>query len=239
MAKPSRQRLLELADNLGGALLAIETSGPQTSLCAVGFCPGEVVERTLVGRAMPSEAISLAVATELARSGLQAERLRALVIGLGPGSFTGLRAVLAFVKGLAFAANIPVIGVSSLAVLAGSAGVGTIAVARDARRGAIFGAMYQIGDTAVNAIEADGLFAPDDFVRRVLGHGRASVLWVTDDARVETTASLLRQPVVALREMRVAVAFTVAADELSARRFSDLDALTPRYLRSSEAERNA
>src|SRR5438034_2675033 len=46
------------------------------------------------------------------------EQISALVVGLGPGSFTGLRISLACVKGLAYALKVPVAGVSSLAAVA-------------------------------------------------------------------------------------------------------------------------
>lgn len=46
------------------------------------------------------------------------ERISAFVVGLGPGSFTGLRISLACVKGIAYARRIPVAGVSSLAAVA-------------------------------------------------------------------------------------------------------------------------
>jgi len=237
MTGPFASRLLALARELGGPLLALETSGPDTSLCAVGFCPGEVVERTLSGRALPSEAISLCIAGEFARTGVKAASLRAIVLGLGPGSFTGLRVGLAFAKGLAYGANVPMLGVSSLAVVAGSAGVGNIAVIRDARRGDIFGALYEVTETRVRAIEDDGVFTPDAFVAQVKSHGRDSILWVTDDARADTVQAMFPEPVTSLRELHAAVAFIVAAEDLAARRFGDLDALTPRYLRASEAER--
>lgn len=231
------ERLLALSRDLGGPLLALETSGPATSLCAVNFLPGEVAERTLSGRALPSESISLAIAAEFSRTGIEPARLRAIVLGLGPGSFTGLRVGLAFAKGLAFGANIPVLGVSSLAIVAGSAGCGNVAVVRDARRGDIFGALYEVTATHVKAIEDDGIFTPEAFVARVKQHARPSVLWVTDDARAETVQAMIPEPVSSLRELHATVAFTVAAEALSARQFADLETLTPRYLRASEAER--
>lgn len=60
-------------------------------------------------------------AAELLASTIAAEcpakEISAIVVGLGPGSFTGLRIVLAFAKGLALARDIPIVGIDSLAAM--------------------------------------------------------------------------------------------------------------------------
>ena len=52
--------------------------------------------------------------------GVEPESLNALAVALGPGSFTGLRIGMAFIKGLALGLNIPVVGIPSLDILAAS-----------------------------------------------------------------------------------------------------------------------
>ena len=79
----------------------------------------------------------LADAHELVEaSGVRPVDLDAVVVGTGPGSFTGIRIGLAAARGLALALDVPVAGVSTLAALAaGSPGAVPII---DARRGEIF-----------------------------------------------------------------------------------------------------
>jgi tRNA threonylcarbamoyl adenosine modification protein YeaZ len=72
----------------------------------------------------------------LRQGGARADEIEALAVGIGPGSFTGVRVGLATARGLALALDVPVAGVSTLAALAAGA-PGALPVI-DARRREIF-----------------------------------------------------------------------------------------------------
>ncbi len=74
----------------------------------------------------------------LAGQGLEVRHLSGVVVGLGPGSFTGLRIGLSVAKGLAFAAGLPLVGVPTLDALAHAHEERTLpmwAILRAGRRG--------------------------------------------------------------------------------------------------------
>ncbi len=88
----------------------------------------------------------------LQRNGWTLEQIDCFAAAAGPGSFTGVRVGLAAAKGLAEALSKPVVAVSNLQALA-SYGVGPLrAAVLDARRGQIYGAVY---DAALRAVEPE------------------------------------------------------------------------------------
>jgi hypothetical protein len=97
---------------MSGVLLAIDTSG---SFCSIALRRGDgvTVERASSGEGDHFERLPDLVAETLRVGQLSACDLSAIVVGLGPGSFTGLRIGLSYAKGLATAARVPLLGVSS------------------------------------------------------------------------------------------------------------------------------
>ncbi|WP_323844743.1 tRNA (adenosine(37)-N6)-threonylcarbamoyltransferase complex dimerization subunit type 1 TsaB [Microbulbifer magnicolonia] len=100
-------------------ILALDTTSGACS--AALLCDGQVSERFVRAERDHTRRLLPMVDEVLAEAGLVLGQLDALAVSRGPGSFTGLRIAISCTQGLAFAADKPVIPVSSLAALAAGA----------------------------------------------------------------------------------------------------------------------
>ena len=129
--------------------LAIETSTPLGSI-AVGNGDNVLAEIALGEQTRHSEQLLPAIDFALRAAHVDRRELQRIVVGGGPGSFTGLRIAAATAKGMAMALNIPLFAYSGLAALA--AGVGStdkiVCALFDARRGEVYGACYRFPDSS-------------------------------------------------------------------------------------------
>lgn len=121
-------------------LLALDTSTEACS-CALSIA-GELRERSLIAPRRHAELI-LPMADELlAEAGMRPQQLDGLAFSCGPGSFTGLRIACGVAQGIAFAADIPVAPISSLATLAQAAPAQQVLAAIDARMHEVYWGQY-------------------------------------------------------------------------------------------------
>lgn len=113
----------------------------------------------------------------LVQSLLQAQQLDltaldALAFGRGPGSFTGVRIGIGIAQGLALGANLPMIGVSSLATMAQGAwrltGATRVLAAIDARMGELYWAEYQRDEAGCwHGAESEAVLKPEAAAARI------------------------------------------------------------------------
>lgn len=243
------QRLGSLASRIPGPLLALDASTPHASVAWLGAEPGEFERRRPWAEwepdaaALPSESLAECVAQVFHHRQVKRGDLHGIVVGIGPGSFTGLRVALALVKGLAYGQRTPVFGVSSLALLAarGEPG-GVYAVQVDAQRGELFAGVYELDEAGVPCERiADCLTDATRWQKTVLdawpnasvSSGRAGQ---TSVSRVELRSGL-RCIDDSVGVPHALVGFLLAEERIRHGTGDDLAALAPNYLKRSEAER--
>lgn len=113
-----------------------------------------------------SERILGMLDTLFEQTGSDLSAMDALVFGRGPGSFTGVRVGVAVAQGIAFAQDLPVVPVSTLAAVAQAAyskhGVTNICVAMDARMGEVYQADFIIENGLAVALSEEQVTAPEN-----------------------------------------------------------------------------
>lgn len=122
-----------------------------------------------------AEALAPMVQEAMAEAGLAFADLDRLAVTTGPGTFTGQRVGLAFMRGLRIALKRPLLGVTTLEAMAAAAmaeaGTSRAAVLHDARRGEVYFALYAGGE---DAIVEPCLLAFDDAVAEILRRCKTS-----------------------------------------------------------------
>lgn len=128
-----------------GLFLALDTSGGEGSVAVARGA--EVLARAVIDERMEQASrLVPAIAEALGEAGVERTDLQAVVVGEGPGSFTGIRVAAATAKGLAHALGLPLHAVSSLAACALAHDAGPIRYALfDARADRVYGACYGVG----------------------------------------------------------------------------------------------
>jgi tRNA threonylcarbamoyladenosine biosynthesis protein TsaB len=194
------------------------------------------------GARLPSVLVELLASVERRLPDLQG-----YAVGLGPGSFTGLRIGLATWKGLAYANRRPIAGASSLMAMAlaaaGEAGEGALLVPLlDAKKGEVYAGFYQrIGPARVAPLLPDAALPPDGLLTALAGLPRDleplafGEGWVAHQAtlggRLTQLATHVRTPTAEAVGRLAAAALRAAPYDVQA-----LSALEPHYVRASEAE---
>ncbi|MBI3975248.1 MAG: tRNA (adenosine(37)-N6)-threonylcarbamoyltransferase complex dimerization subunit type 1 TsaB, partial [Armatimonadetes bacterium] len=143
-------------------VLGLETATPYGSVAVVGP-DGLLAEVTALIPMRHLEWLLPAVERTLAEAGTGRGEIEGLAVSIGPGGFTGLRIGIATAAAWARAADIPVIGVSTLEALAATvAGPGLIAPVLDAKRGEVAAALFRReGDLTLTRLREDTVLTPD------------------------------------------------------------------------------
>jgi tRNA threonylcarbamoyladenosine biosynthesis protein TsaB len=211
-------------------LLTIETA---TKLCSVALGRGEqllAIREIDSAKLAHAEKVNVFIAEVMEETGLSLQDLDAVAVGIGPGSYTGLRIGLSAAKGLCYALDKPIIGLSTLGTLVAAARHqhgpfnGTLWPMIDARRMEVFAQPYStegqaLADSAPLILDEAWAMRPE--VRVVFGDGadKADQVWAGH-------ASITHLP-----GIRPSASFMLygAQERYLAQRFDDLAYLVPEY----------
>jgi tRNA threonylcarbamoyladenosine biosynthesis protein TsaB len=219
-------------------LLALETAGPW---CSAGLMIDDQIEQRLEHAPRRHADLVLGMLDDLlAASGIRLTELDAIVYGRGPGAFTGVRIAAAVAQGIAFGAERPVIGISTLAATAQSAyrqtGERSLACALDARMDEVYWGCFQVqpdqhmvaavGDEAVVAPEATEALGDQSWCG--VGDG-----WTAYPSLIDRHRNRVRRRVQAIAEARDLL--TLAKPQLESGHSMRAADAVPTYLRNRVA----
>ena len=221
-------------------LLGIDTSSTDLGI-GVWDDQGPVAACSRFLKNSHAESVAAAVSTTLASGGFGPTAVTHVAIACGPGSFTGLRIGIAFIKGFCLDAAIGVLPLSSLFILAhgGIATDGPVVAAIDARRDEVFWARFLAAPSGLSRVKEDcrtgaGEFASalqpgDTIITDTLGYGRSSVFdFLKNRPRVFPVD---RYPVQRGLHCAAAGARALAHGEADGSSWQEASAVLPRYHR--------
>lgn len=180
--------------------LALDTS---TEACSVALAlDGQILALDEVCPQQHSKRILPMLQQLLADAGVSLHQLDGIIFGRGPGSFTGVRIGVSVAQGLAFGADLPVFGVSTLAAMAQAAAVQQnateVIAAIDARMAEVYIAAFTLDEAGLMQaitpeIAAKPAALPEvltslSFTSRVLGVGTG---WQTYSQALQQLAPAL------------------------------------------------
>ena len=218
--------------------LAFESSAKAAS---VALCEdGRLISQVIQCSGLTHSRTLLPMAEDLLRnSETEMKQFDCFAVAQGPGSFTGIRIGIATVKGLAWAADKPCIGVSTLAAMAwnGVAAGGLICAVMDARRSEVYNALFRIEDGRPVRLCPDRAISLSALTEELRERGEAPFL-VGDGT--ELASVFFREQHLEHRvppeNLRWQNAWGVAM-EAAGKELCTSQELLPVYLRLSQAER--
>lgn len=219
-------------------ILAIDTS---TNVLGIGLVNDEKVIAEYITNIKRNHSTRVLPTIEflLNDCGYKIKDIDKIVVAKGPGSYTGLRIGVTVAKSLAWTLKKPLVGVSSLKVMASSSHYfnGLISPIMDARRGSIFTGLYEFVDGELIQVIEDQHIDAEEWAKQINEYNRP-VLFVGDDTSIhkEVFSTILDKhanfAAAALNIPRPGELALLGKDSEG----EDIHSFVPNYARLAEAE---
>ncbi|MDO5152455.1 MAG: tRNA (adenosine(37)-N6)-threonylcarbamoyltransferase complex dimerization subunit type 1 TsaB [Eubacteriales bacterium] len=223
-------------------ILAFETSAKAASVALLedGRLLGESYQNTGLTH---SQTLLVMAEDLLKQCGKTVGDITAVAVAEGPGSFTGVRIGVAAAKGFAWGGELPCYGVSTLEAMAESLGIyqGYVCPCMDARRSQVYNSLFYVNQGNIQRLREDRAIALADLAGE-LKELTEPVFLVGDGSALAFRTLSVQIPKLVLppehrMHQRAAGVAILAAKKIAAGEPGDGNALTPNYLRLSQAER--
>ena len=223
-------------------ILAFETSAKAASAALLedGRLLGESYQNTGLTH---SQTLLVMAENLLAQCGKTVAEVTAVAVAAGPGSFTGVRIGVAAAKGFAWGRELPCYGVSTLEAMALSLGAwqGYVCPCMDARRSQVYNALFSVNQGTLERLREDRAIALSELAEELKALDGPIFLVGDGSTLTYRTLSgeipnLVLPPEHRMHQRADGVAL-LAAQKIAAGESGDANALTPNYLRLSQAER--
>ena len=223
-------------------ILAFETTAKAGSVALLE--DGKLLAESYQNTGLTHSQTLMVMAEDMLKAaGKTMAEVSAVAVAEGPGSFTGVRIGVAAAKGLAWGGELPCYGVSTLEAMALTLGVyqGYVCGTMDARRSQVYNALFYVNRGEITRMTEDRAIALSDLAEelKVLHEpvflvGDGSTL--TYNTLKDTVPALVLPPEHRMHQRASGVALAAAA-KIAAGCSGDGAALSPNYLRLSQAER--
>ena len=223
-------------------ILAFETTAKAGSVALLK--DGVLLAESYQNTGMTHSQTLLSMAEDMLKnSGFTPQDVQAVAVAEGPGSFTGVRIGVAAAKGYAWGLEIPCYGVSTLESMALNLGIweGLVVCAMDARRNQFYNAVFEVKEGILTPISPDRAIALTDLGEELKNY--QGPIFMVGDGSVLCYNTLKEQIPNAIlvpehkRHQRAAGVALAAMAKINRGEPGDGAALTPNYLRLSQAER--
>ena len=223
-------------------ILAFETSAKAASVAL--FENGKLLGESYQNTGLTHSQTLMVMAQDLLKTcGITPDRVEAVAVAAGPGSFTGIRIGVAAAKGFAWGRQLPCYGVSTLEAMALSLGVydGYVLPVMDARRSQVYNAIFRAEGGKLTRLTEDRAIALAD-LKEELKILQKPIFLVGDGSNLcyntllEEVPGLVMPPEHRMHQRACGVCLA-AADMIEAGLPGNGAELTPNYLRLSQAER--
>jgi len=225
-------------------LLGLDSSAVSAS-CAITE-NGRILAQAAVNTKITYSQTLMPLVESVAKAaGIALSEIDAFAVSNGPGSFTGLRISVSAVKGLAFALDKPVSGVSTLLSLAHNlTGQNVIACpVMDARRGEVYNALFEVNGETVTRLTPDRAISLDDLSKELQQFADRKIILVGDGAELANCQLSIVHCPLSIVNCSLSVAGEIirwqnaASVCFAAEKFTTAKELMPVYIRKPQAER--